>query len=149
MLSIFYGDYDAKNYIFDPDTFFNNSYEDDWITDELSVEMIRDIDKSEVVGPHLIESPFLGPISTEKLSGGVKTLILVNNDDNHVFNASACGDNCAKWLLEIGKKRNVTIRLGYFMDFGTDELEVRVENTGFVAHSGRELDREVIKNKLL
>ena len=149
MLRIFFGDYEAENYIFDPDTFFDNSYEDEWVTDSFSVEMIRDIDKSEVVGPHLIESPFLGPISTEKLSGGVKTLILINNDDKHVFNASACGDNCAKWLLEIGKKKDVTIRLGYFMDFGTGELEIEIENTGLIVHSGKELDREVLKNNLL
>ena len=149
MLRIFFGDYEAENYIFDPDTFFDNSYEDEWVTDNFSVEMIRDIDKSEVVGPHLIESPFLGPISTEKLSGGVKTLILINNDDKHVFNASACGDNCAKWLLEIGKKKDVTVRLGYFMDFGTGELEIEIENTGLIVHSGKELDREVLKNNLL
>jgi len=150
MLSIIFGDYEEDDFIFDPDTFFDNTYEDEWITDNLSVKMIKDVDKSDVIGSHLIESPVLGPISTEKLSGGVKTLILVNNDTNHVFNASACGDNCAKWLLEIGKRKDVMVRLGYFMDFsGLDPIEVQVVNTGRIVHSSEELDKEIIRNGLL
>ena len=149
MLSIIYGDFEADNYIFDPDTFFDNTYEDEWIVDELSRKMIKDVDNSEVVGPHLIESPVLGPISQKELSGGVKTLILVNNDTNHVFNASACGDNCAKWLIEIGKKKDVTVRLGYFMNFGDGEFEIEVLNTGSIVKNSVELNKEIIDNDLL
>lgn len=149
MLNIIYGEIEEQNYIFDPDTFFNNTYEDEWITDKLSIKMIKDVDKSEVIGPHLIESPVLGPISQKELSGGVKTLILINNDLNHIFNASACGDNCAKWLLEIGKVKDVTIRLGYFMDFGDGDFEIIVKNTGKLVRSRSELDAEIIDNNLI
>ena len=149
MLNLIYGEVESDNYIFDPDTFFNNTYEDEWITDELSKRMIRDVDKSEVIGPHLIESPVLGPISLKLLSRGVKTLILINNDLEHIFNGSACGDNCAKWLIEIGKQKDVTVRLGYFMSFGDEPFEVNVVNTNKIVHSGAELDREVADNDLL
>lgn len=149
MLNIIYGDLESDNYIFDPDTFFNNTYEDDWITDDLSKQMILDVDKSKVIGPHLIDSPVLGPISQKELSGGVKTLILINNDEKHIFNASACGDNCARWLLKIGEMKDVTVRLGYFMDFGDGEIEIRVDNTGKIVHSASELDDEIITNDLL
>ena len=44
MLHIIYGDVDKENYIFDPDTYFNNQYEDEWITDDLSKRIIADID---------------------------------------------------------------------------------------------------------
>ena len=67
MLHIYYGELDTENYIFNPDSYFNNTYEDSWITDPVSKQMIRDVDKSEVKGPRLIDSPFLGPISTERL----------------------------------------------------------------------------------
>ena len=40
--------------------YFGNRYEDEWITDPLTVAMIQDIDKAEVVGMHLIESPMPG-----------------------------------------------------------------------------------------
>ena len=149
MLNIIYGDLESDNYIFDPDTFFNNTYEEDWITDDLSKQMILDVDKSKVIGPHLIDSPVLGPISQKELSGGVKTLILINNDEKHIFNASACGDNCARWLLKIGEMKDVTVRLGYFMDFGDGEIEIRVDNTGKTVHSTSELDDEIITNDLL
>ena len=149
MLSIIYGEINADNYIFDPDTYFNNRYEDEWITDDFSKKVILDVDKSEVRGPYAIMSPVLGSISTERLSGGVKTLILVNNDADHVFNVSACGDNCAKWLIDIGKRKDVLVRLGYLMDFGDDEFDITVANTGRVVHSTYELDEEVIGKRLL
>ena len=148
MLSIYYGDLDSENFIFDPDTFFNNTYEDEWFDDELVIKMIMDVDGSKVVGPHLIESPFLGPISCEKLSGGVKTLILMLKDEEHIFNASACGDNCSKWILEIGNKKDLTVRLGYFMKFEGD-FSIRVANTGNVFHTANELNYEIITNHLL
>lgn len=65
----------------------------------------KDIDKSDVIGPHLVQSPILGPISTKELSGGVKTLMLMALMIAENFNASACGDNCAKWILRIAAKR--------------------------------------------
>lgn len=47
--------------------------------------MIRDIDKSDVIGVHLIESPVLGPISPKDLSGGVKTLMLMAFADQEKY----------------------------------------------------------------
>ena len=92
VLSIYLGKMEEAIYY--PPVYFDNQYEDQWITEELSVAMIRDVDKSEVIGPHLIESPVLGPISVKEISGGVKTLILMAFDrSGEVFNASACGDN--------------------------------------------------------
>lgn len=101
-------------------TYFDNQYEDDWITHSLSVEMIKAVDKSEVKSPHLIESPVLGPISPKEISGGVKTLILMAFDDTgNIFNASSCGDNCAKLIVEIGRKKDLTINLHHVMDFSS------------------------------
>jgi len=37
--------------------------------------MIKDVDKSDVVGSRVIDSPVLGSISVRDISGGVKTLI--------------------------------------------------------------------------
>lgn len=149
MLKIHFGDLQLDNYIYNPNVFFNHTYEDDWLTDDISKQMIHDIDQSEVVGPHLIESPFLGPISPERLSGGVKTLILMAHDSEHIFNASACGDNCASWILRLGNSRDLTIRLGYLMNFGKYPFEIQIENTGKIVHTMLELDNEVIANRLL
>ena len=65
MLKIFFGNDPGTNYIFNPDIYFNNTYEDSWITSEIARKMIKDIDGSEVKGPCMIDSPFLGPIPPE------------------------------------------------------------------------------------
>jgi hypothetical protein len=137
MLSVYYGD--MPEAIYNPALFFKNSYSDDWITDELSKEMIRDVDKSEVIGPRIIDSPVLGGITPRELSGGVKTLICIYKRPDRVFNASACGDNCAKWLLEIGKRKDVTINLRHLMDFGEKEFTIKVLNTDQTVHNMDEL----------
>lgn len=137
MLSVYYGD--MPEAIYNPALFFKNSYSDDWITDELSKEMIRDVDKSEVIGARIIDSPVLGGITPRELSGGVKTLICIYKRPDRVFNASACGDNCAKWLLEIGKRQNVTINLRHLMDFGEKEFTIKVLNTDQTVHNMDEL----------
>ena len=125
MLSIYYGE--MPEAIYNTAVYFKNTYKDRWITKPLSVKMIKDVDKSVVVGPNLIDSPYLGPISPLQLSGGVKTLMLIDNDRNHVFNASTCGDNCAKWILEIARlhgeeRHDLTINLRHLMDFGRGEF---------------------------
>ena len=95
MLSVYLGKMEEAVYY--PPVYFDNRYEDEWITDKRSIEIIRDVDKSDVVSSHLIESPVFGPISPKELSGSVKTIMLMLFDETgRIFNASVCGDNCAK-----------------------------------------------------
>lgn len=136
MLNIFLGD--MPEAVFDPATYFKNKIHDEWIMDSLSVRMIEDIDHSKVIGPHVIESPVFGGISPLQLSGGVKTLILINNVPSRIFNASACGDNCAKWLLEMGKRKDITINLRHLMDFGEDSFEIKILNDNVIVHNQSE-----------
>ena len=134
MLSIYLGELDDA--IYHPPTYFDNRYEDEWITAPLSVDMIRNIDQSEVISSHLIDSPVLGPISVKELSGGVKTLILMAFDESgRIFNASACGDNCAKWIIKISESKDLTINLRHIMDFGNQDFEAKVLNTGDIVHN--------------
>ena len=137
MLSVFYGD--MPEAIYDPVVYFKNTYTDEWITDELSREMIRDVDRSIVIGPRVIDSPVLGGISPRELAGGVKTLMDIYKVPEKVFNASACGDNCAGWLLKIGEMQDVTINLRHLMDFGEGEFLIKILNTGQMVHNMREL----------
>lgn len=138
MLTIHFGD--RENEIYFPPAWFDNQYLDEWITDPLSVEMIRDVDQSEVVGAHLIQSPVLGPISPKEISGGVKTLILMAFDrSGKVFNASACGDNCARWIVRIADKKDLTITLHHTMDFSqAGDFSARIENDGKIVHGNDE-----------
>ena len=103
MLKIYLGEMEGA--IYHPPTYFDNRYEDEWITKPLSVEMIKDIDKSVVVGPHLIQSP---------------------------FNASVCGDNCAKWILKISREKDLTINLRHIMEFPEEEFQAEILNNGVI-----------------
>ncbi len=137
MLSIFYGD--MPQAIYNPVVYFKNRYTDEWIMDEFSREMIRDVDRSEVLGPRVIDSPVLGGITPRELSGGVKTLMAIYKAPDQIFNASACGDNCAKWILKIGEKQDVTINLRHLMDFGEETFVIKILNTGQIVHNMDEL----------
>ncbi|MCC8047368.1 MAG: DUF4869 domain-containing protein [Clostridiales bacterium] len=142
MLNIYLGE--MEDAIYHPPVYFDNQYEDEWLLDDLSRMMIADVDKSEVVGPHLIESSVLGPISPASLSGGVKTLILMAFDDSHIFNASACGDNCAKWILKIADNKELKINLLHLMNFGDRAFEIKILNNGKTVHNMQEFAEEAI-----
>ena len=52
-----------------------------------------------------------------------------------VFNASVCGNDCAKWILSIAKTKDLTINLRHIMDFGDEDLEIEILNTGDIVHN--------------
>ena len=134
MLNVYLGD--CENEVYNPPVYFISQYEDAWLETQLAKDMIQDIDKSKVVGPHLIQSPVLGPISPRELSGGVKTLLLFAFDESgRIFNATACGDNCAKWILKIAEKKDLTISLHHSMNFGDGAYTIKILNNGRIVHN--------------
>lgn len=137
MLHVFYGD--MPEAIYSTAVYFKNVYEDAWIVDPFNAEMIRDVDHSTVLASGVIDSPVLGKIPPERLSGGVKTLMLIRMMPEKVFNASQCGDNCAPWLLKMTKTEERTINLRHLMDFGDGTFDIHIVNTDQTVHSMREL----------
>ncbi len=133
MLKIFYGEMEGA--IYNTSLYFKNRFNPQWMEDERTREMIKDIDKSEVLGNGAVSSPVMGVIAPVSLSGGVKTLILIDHIPDKVFNASNCGDNCAEWLLKLGKEKDVTINLRHIMEFGDDDFDIEVLNTGETVHN--------------
>ncbi len=104
------------NLVSDPDAYFNMNFQPHWIDNDLAKRMVLDVDKSEVQSPYCILSPIFGQIAPEKLSGGVKALMLMLQDDDPiVMDATHCGNNCAKWILEIAMQQDIHIVLGYPM----------------------------------
>ncbi|SHJ45882.1 DUF4869 domain-containing protein [Pseudobutyrivibrio xylanivorans] len=149
MLTIIFGDYKDANYISNPDMFFDNTYEDKWLESDLAKDIVKDIDKSDLEGPNLVVSPVLGSIPVTRISGGAKTLIQIAFDSDHIFNASACGDNCAKWLLKIGNDKDIVVRMGHVMHFPEESFDIKIANTGDIVHTPYELVEKVITEGLL
>lgn len=136
MLSIYFGKID--NSFYGP-SWFKVNYEQEWLADSFVGEIIRDVDKSEYKGGNLIVSDVLGPISPRELSGGTQTLICIYSMPGLIFDATSCGQNCAKWLIEIGKRKDVTVMLEYYMSFKEFEpFEIHIKNMDTIVKSGNE-----------
>ncbi len=102
------------------ETAFPFIYEEEWFEDPFVKKMVLDVDKTEILNPNIALSPVLGAIPVTKLSGGVKALILMLKRPDLVMWATACGDNCAKWIVEIAKQQDITIVLEHVMQFPED-----------------------------
>lgn len=141
MLNIWFSDspYDVPfdDYISQPDPWFDNQGGEEYITGSLEREMIKAIDKSEVISNNTIQSPVLGSIPPSYLSGTVKTLILINNLSGKIFNGNAMGNLAAPWLLKIAGKKDISIRLGYIMKF-EEPFKIKILNSNAVANSYKE-----------
>lgn len=133
--------------IIDVEGNFDIDFDPDWFNDPLVKEMVKDVDKSEVISSYCIESPVFGQISPTMLSGGVKALIFMLKTDYPIW-ATACGDNCSKWILRIAEERakigkDLTIYLEHLMKF-PDEMEAVMINTGNKVNSFNEFISEVL-----
>ena len=140
MLNVYFGD--MPDAIYNTNIYFNNTYKDSWIVKPLSKDMIKAVDQSDVIDEKTILSPVFGNMSPKKLSGGVKTLLLIAYDHTKIFNASTCGDNCAPWILKIAENKKVVINLRHLMDFGKSEFKIRVLNTGKIVKNMGDLVAE-------
>ena len=135
MLHIYFGD--MPEAIYNTEVYFKNTYEEEWFEDDFAKVVIKGVDKSKVLDKHLIQSPVLGMIPPLMLSGGTKTLLLIKNCPDQIFNASTCGDNCAKYILRIAKKHDVTINLRHVMNFPMP-FEIHIENDDVIV---RDMDQ--------
>lgn len=58
MLSIYYGN--MPEAIYNTAIYFNNTYQESWLEDELAQQMVKSVDRSIVLGGRLIDSKALG-----------------------------------------------------------------------------------------
>ena len=138
VLMIIYGDNPQS--VYNTNVYFKNIYEPEWFESDIAKRMVKDVDDSDVLSGECINSPVLGQIPPERLSRGVKTLLLILNEPDKIFNALGCGDNCAKWLLEIGRQKDITVNLRHMMSFGKNtKFDIQIANGGEIVYSMREL----------
>lgn len=142
MLNVILGKCD--NCIYNTSMFFDNQYLDSWIEDDFARRILKAIDKGEPISNRAIDTKALGVIPVTKISGGAKTLLLVKNRPDKIFNVSTCGDNCSKFLLEIGKSKDVTVNLRHIMNFGNKNFEIKIINSGVIVRDMDEFARQAV-----
>lgn len=111
-------------------------YDMDWqsiMLTDFTKRVVRDIDQSEVISARIIESPVLGAITPEELSGGVKAILIAmyKDDDGMELMLERMGENCYPFLYEVGRLKDIVVHteLLPIFDFSSG-LSVRVTNTG-------------------
>lgn len=142
MLNIHFGELDGE--VKFPDSYFDNTFEDEWFDDPFVKSMVLSIDKTEVISAYNMISPVLGGINYKSLSTGVKNLILAYKTDC-IIDASYCGDNCAKWLLKIAEMKDLVIVLYNIMGFECD-FTAKILNNNKIIHTYKDY---VIEGALL
>jgi hypothetical protein len=120
---------------------FNKTTVNSWLKDDFVKQMILDVDKTEVREDCSIYSPYLGIIPVESLSTGVKNL-MIGYGTNLVLNASKCGDNCAKWIYEISKKKDLYITLYHIIRF-PDDLQAIIINDDLKVNNYQEYHNRI------
>lgn len=96
---------------------FDLSYDTDWFENKYVLDMIKDIDNTELITDGIFKSEVLGNIPATELSTGVKGLILILLENDYIFRSSYFGDNCSKWILDISKDKDIFIDINHFLGF--------------------------------
>ena len=95
------------------------------LTEPFVKDMIQSVDKSTVLYPNIIDSPYLGPIPPERLSGGVKALvILYSNQFDFVLPTHLFGENCKEWILKIATHKDIVLYVTSVLVFDGKDLEI-------------------------
>lgn len=151
MLSIYFNTFgkndeilENPDYINNPKSWFDNQGGRHFVTGDFEKALILDIDKSTVINENMVENPIFGGLPISKISTTSKTAILVKNQPQYIFNGSRMGDNAAPWLLKIGEMQDVTIRLGYLMEF-KEPFTIRIANSDKMVTTWKEFVFEAVK----
>lgn len=124
---------------------FDYDLDDEYLETDFSKYVVKEIDKSELVNRNLVISPVLGSISTERISGGAKTLICMKYMDK-VPRCSHFGDNCFPILAEICKEKDIVMLLDIsFLPFNYGFDSVYFIDTGVTVYNNSDFMHEYIK----
>lgn len=118
-----------------PGLFFNRNKKEEWFYNENVKRIIKNIDLTDVIEGEVLRSPVFGVMSPDRLSQGCKAVILLECYDGVDIYATRCGDNCVPDILEIGKRKDITITLNHCMRFPTSGFEAKIIETGKIIHS--------------
>ena len=123
-----------------PDGLFRRDMKDFWLEDERAKKIIKDIDGSTVLYPHVIEHPYFGVHNCYEISAGAKNVLLALFTDL-ILDASFMGDNCWPSLLEVAKEKDVYVTLEHYPTVPANTVATIV-NTGVTVHSDIEFYNE-------
>lgn len=125
MLDIIFGRENVKgNYILDTRIYFRREKKPEWFQDHFVQRVLKEVDHVDVLFEEALRDRFGHGISTEQISTGSKTLILIYFDkQDRLFNGSAMGDNCLKFLFEMARKRDIRVFFEHYPYIDSEYFE--------------------------
>ena len=138
MLNLYIGK--NKDAIYPAGGYFRTWIEYDVLMEDFPKKVIKEIDKSDVVGSQLIISPVLGPISPDRISGGSKALIILYCTDC-MMDIDSMGENCYPYLVELADKKDITISMDHIVNLYKYGFKgkIHVLNDDSIVNDGRDL----------
>lgn len=132
------------------DEYFDSVFKCNWITTEFAKKVIKAIDKTEVITENVLKSPVLGTMPPQWLSDGTKGLLLLKYDTRKdvVLRSNAFGNNCAPYILEIAREKDIVLIGRHLINFGEFTDDIEVLNVPKVCHGHAEyiqVCREVLR----
>ena len=132
---------DRKDCVKNIGTYFDAVKKSEWFDLPLVREIIKGIDKTDVIKGPVLESPVLGIMSPDKLSSGCKAVILLAMVPDINIYATRCGNNCAPYIEEVARDKDVVITLHHCLLF-TEDVELVFLDSGLHVHSRKEYINE-------
>ena len=164
MLYVLYGDMTMYNkryntrheVVYRINDWFDFRYKPEWLNNGFAKRMIKEVDRSEHIIDDIIKSPYRGHISPKQLSGGVKSLITLDNDgigeefyeNPLIVYGTNMGDNCTNGLIELANKKDIWININHFLQF-EDNKSIRavIVNNNTKVSNTTELNNAIIDTK--
>lgn len=129
----------------DIDAIYRVYGESKWLDDPIVKQIIKDIDKSDVISPYCIYSPVLGQITMDRVSGSAKALILMLKMPKMQIWAQLCGDNCCTWIIKISKIHDIHLVFSNSMGFDkAAEFDMYITNDGNLIHDWKSFIDELV-----
>ena len=117
------------------DTIFRYNYETKWFDDSFVEKMIKEIDGNDHIRDDIFESPVLGTITADRLSGGVKVLIMLYEMPEFQMWGSSCGDNCNDFIVEISKMHDIHLKYSHLPIGWPEKFDAVFEDNGEQTHT--------------
>jgi hypothetical protein len=131
MLHIYFGE--LENSLMGISSTFDTTFKEHWIDNPTSRRIIKAIDNSEVIKGNVIESPILGTMPPQWLSGttkGVLMILFADFMDGKYYCGEYFGDNALPFILEIARTKDVYMTLAHYFDFPKDmDDKIFIDNT--------------------
>lgn len=125
---------------------FDGNYEESWLFTDFAKKVMREIDQVTPLSFEAVESDILGVLSPTWLSGGVKTLLLLEQQRPYQSEASYLGDNCAPYLEELSERLDIHMHFDIPFQFTNTQKAIFPELNNQIIVGTEELLRARRKN---